>query len=303
MKIRLFAPVDIDRERYDRCILDAPNGVVYALSWYLDVVAPGWQLLATDDYSFVMPLPLKRKLGLPYVLQPSMSQQLGVFSTEVVSEAIVRCFLRKIPAVYCMLQLNAGNVLDGKEWRPNYVLDIRSSYEIIRRAYHRNTHAGLKKADRARLLFDRMEDPASVLELLRSQSIHYSEKEVDVMWKLSVQAQDRDVLYVRCVWDEAGVELLAGVLFFRWKDRFYYLTPVSSSAGRAIGAMRFLIDRFVAEFAGQWFRIDFEGSAVPSVAQFYRNFGAVAEWYPVYRNGGARILRGLRGVWVDDLRL
>jgi hypothetical protein len=260
------------------------------------VATPHWQLLATDDYSFVMPLPLKHKLGLPYVLQPSMCQQLGVFSTEPVSEAIIRRFLRKIPALYCMIQLHSSQAFASKERRPNYVLDLRPPYETVRRAYHRNTQSNLKKAAQARLLFERPEDVAPVFELLRRQSIHYTGADLDRMQQLAAQAQARDALYIRCVRDETGAELLAGVLFFRWNDRFYYLTPVSSPAGKATGAMRFLIDRFVAEWAGQTYQIDFEGSTIPSVAQFYRNFGAVAEWYPVYRNAVARMWKGRSGL-------
>jgi hypothetical protein len=291
MNIRFFKHADIDREQYDRCILQASNGVIYAMSWYLDIAAPNWQLLATPDYSFVMPLPRKRKIGIPYLLQPWMCQQLGIFSPEKTSRETCRSFIRKIPAAYCILQLNTGNVSGQKELRPNYVLDIRPNYTAIQNLYHGNTRTELKKAAKAGLVIDNQSDYRAIIELAKQQSLHYNGQLLDIVQKLSARAHEDGSLFVRYVCDGATSERLAGALFFRWKNRLYYLVPISTPRGKQTGAMRFLIDRFIAEFAEQNYWIDFEGSSVPSVAQFYRNFGATAEWYPVFRNCPARILR------------
>ena len=289
MKICFLKQADIDREKYDRCILNATNGVIYALSWYLDAVAPHWSLLATSDYSFVMPLPRKQKFGIPYLLQPLMCQQLGVFSPENISEEIYRRFIKKIPAAYCILQLNAGNLFGQKILRPNYIVDIRSDYEIIRSRYHNNTRADLKKAAKAGLLIDHQTDYAAIIELAKQHSAYYTGKVLDIALRLAEKAHENDSLLVRCVRDETTSELLSAVLFFRWKNRLYYLLPISTTKGKAVSAMRFLVDRFIAEFAGKEYWIDFEGSAIPSVAQFYRNFGAVVEWYPVFKTWVARV--------------
>jgi len=289
MKIRLFKQEDIDKEKYDQCIENAPNGVIYALSWYLDIAAPGWQLLATPDYSCVMPIPRKKKFGIPYLLQPLMCQQLGIFSPETISEEIYRHFMKKIPGAYCILQLNSGNLFGQKELRPNYILDIRSGYETVQRGYHTNTRTDLKKAAKAGLITDRSTDYTAIVELIKQLSPHYTGKIVDIAAQLAEKAQEKNSLLVRCVREETSSELVSGCLFFRWKNRLYYLLPVSTSKGKKTSAMRFLLDRFVAEFAGKNFWIDFEGSSAPSVAQFYQNFGAEPEWYPVFRSVVARI--------------
>jgi hypothetical protein len=289
MNIRFFRHTDIDKGKYDRCILNAQNGVIYAMSWYMDAAAPNWQLLATPDYSFVMPIPVKEKFGIPYILPPLMCQQLGIFSPEKISREVYLSFTKKIPAVYCVLQLNTGNVLGQRELRPNYVLDIRPDYTTIQGLYHSNTRTELKKAAKAGLIVDSQTDYRAILALAGQESPHYNGQILDVAQKLSAQAYENGSLFARCVRDEATSGLLSGVLFFQWKNRFYYFVPVSTLQGKQTGAMRFLIDRFIAEHAGQNQWIDFEGSAISSVAQFYRNFGAVAEWYPVFRNCPARI--------------
>jgi len=303
MKICFFKHADIDREKYDQCIWNASNGVIYAMSWYLDAVAPDWQLLATPDYSFVMPVPRKQKFGIPYLLQPWMCQQLGVFSPENISEEIYRRFMKKIPAVGCILQLNSGNLFGQKELRPNYILDIRPDYETIRSRYHNNTRTDLKKAAEAGLLIDYRTDYTAIIELTRQHSPYYTGKIVDIATQLAEKAHENDSLLVRCVRDKTTSELLSAVLFFRWKNRLYYLLPVSTDKGKKTGAMRFLIDHFIAEFAGKDYWIDFEGSAIPSVAQFYRNFGAVVEWYPVFRSFLARINAKCRYIQKNSISL
>lgn len=72
----------IDKQRWDDCIKQSPNGNVYALSWYLDIVHPRWEALVEDDYVSVMPLTGNRKCGISYPFQPFFVQQLGVFSKE-----------------------------------------------------------------------------------------------------------------------------------------------------------------------------------------------------------------------------
>ena len=285
MKICFFKQAEIDKKSYDQCISSAPNSLIYALSWYLDIAAPGWSLLATPDYSFVMPIPQKHKFGIPYILQPLMCQQLGIFSPEGIIEETYRKFIKKIPAIYCILQFNCGNLFGQKELRENYVLDIRPDYETIQSGYHANTQTDLKKTAKAGLIIDTQTDYAAIIELTKQQSPYYTGKLLDIATRLAEKARENDSLFVRCVRDKTTSELLAGALFFRWKNRLYYLLPVSTPKGKKTSAMRFLIDRLIAEFAGQNYWIDFEGSTVASVAQFYQNFGAVPEWYPVFRKG------------------
>ncbi len=79
MVIKYLKHKDIDKNKWDECINEAPNGLIYGMSWYLDRVCPGWDALVSDDYEAVMPLPWKQKMGLKYVYHPLFAQQLGVF--------------------------------------------------------------------------------------------------------------------------------------------------------------------------------------------------------------------------------
>ena len=56
----------IDKARWDRCISKAVNSRVYACSWYLDLVCPGWEALVEEDYTSVFPLTSRWK-GIYYL--------------------------------------------------------------------------------------------------------------------------------------------------------------------------------------------------------------------------------------------
>jgi hypothetical protein len=80
--IKYLKHQEIVKPRWDEAIDRAFNGIIYAKSWYLDIVSPHWDALVSDDYSAVMPLTWRRKFGVYYLYQPFFTQQLGVFGDE-----------------------------------------------------------------------------------------------------------------------------------------------------------------------------------------------------------------------------
>ncbi|MBP7558022.1 MAG: hypothetical protein KA821_17230 [Chitinophagaceae bacterium] len=89
----------IDRKAWDACVgLHTPDHI-YAYSWYLDVMVPGWTALVWGNYEAVMPLPCRKKYGIHYLYQPFLTPQLGLITADH-SPASLRAFLDAIPAQY-----------------------------------------------------------------------------------------------------------------------------------------------------------------------------------------------------------
>ena len=285
MEITLLKNDRIDRDKYDQCISRSPYGTVYALSWYLDVVAPDWQLLLAGDYEYVMPLPVKYKLKkLSYVIQPSLCQQLGLFSDKKIDEETMSAFIRQIRCPYILLQLNPGNLFPHRniKTRPNYLLRLDKPYEEIRKGYRSNTRRELKDMDRFDLSYEKDTDMHTFLDLVETNSEHYGDGIFPVLKSLAMAAVARNSALFRLVRKADSKELLAGVFFLRYKNRYYYLSPVSTRNGKHYRAMRFLLDRFIEEHANTSCLLDFEGSTISSVARFYESFGSTFETYPRY---------------------
>ena len=130
--IRYLTHKQIDKEQWDRCVLQSVNSLVYGLSWYLDLASPGWDALVEDDYQSVFPLTHKRKFSIPYLAQPFFTQQLGLFTTGLLSQDLVTHFLHTIPTKFKLVEihLNGMNKVDPTMFdvtpRLNHELELGS---------------------------------------------------------------------------------------------------------------------------------------------------------------------------------
>ena len=61
---------EIDYDRWDSCVSSSDNRLIYAFSWYLDLVCRDWDALVYNDYQAVFPLPKRRKWSIEYIYQP-----------------------------------------------------------------------------------------------------------------------------------------------------------------------------------------------------------------------------------------
>ena len=134
MEIKYTTYKNIDKAKWDNCILNATNHLIYAEAWYLDIVCPeNWNALILNDYEAVMPLPLKSKMGLTYVQQPIWTQQLGIFSTLKITEQLTTSFLQAIPKKMAMVSLNLNdyNITEnhGLVAKTNLILDKIFSFK------------------------------------------------------------------------------------------------------------------------------------------------------------------------------
>jgi len=80
--IRHLRHSEIDKEKWDAALSKCHQPLLFAQSWYLDLVSPKWGALIRGDYEEMMPLPVKSKFGFKYLVQPNFTAQLGVFSTK-----------------------------------------------------------------------------------------------------------------------------------------------------------------------------------------------------------------------------
>jgi len=71
-----------------------------------------------------------------------------------------------------------------------------------------------------------------------------------------------------------GEELCAAAFFMYSNSTITYLKNGITENGKSKGAMYLLIDYFVKQNSGNKYELDFGGSSVESVAQFYKKFGA-----------------------------
>jgi hypothetical protein len=104
--IRYIRHREIDKLKWDACIQRSVNGIIYGYSWYLDIVAEGWEALVEENYESVMPLICRKKFGIRYLFQPFFTQQLGVFSSNKFTEEKIKEFISAIPQKFSFFEIN-----------------------------------------------------------------------------------------------------------------------------------------------------------------------------------------------------
>ncbi|PLX09576.1 MAG: hypothetical protein C0596_03345 [Marinilabiliales bacterium] len=284
MDIKHLKHTDISKKDWDKTILNSKYGTVYAMSLYLDIVSQGWEALVNEDYSILMPLPVKTKYGFKYLTQPFYSQQLGVFSKNEIDELVFNQFMKSISYKFYRLQLNRANCFSfTKEvLKPNYVLELNKSYEVIQSKYGQNCKRNLKKSVKEKQKPGDNISPDVFLNFVETNLVFKPIKGVMPVLKSIIRESFKNGSgKIISVVDDTSDEILAAVFLLSWKNRFYYLMPASSEKGKIFNSMFFLVDQFIQQYAASDKIIDFEGSSIEGVARFYKGFGAQAEYYPV----------------------
>jgi hypothetical protein len=278
---------DIDKAKWDACITNSVNGMIYAYSWYLDIVSPGWEGLVEDDYKSVMPLPMGEKYGFRYTYPPPYIQQLGLFSTSAIAETDVAGFLFNIPAQYKYIEMNLN---ERNQFNPagfkiikglTHLLNLTQAYKNILANYSTQTKRNLKKAQVGLLTITKDVAPNQIIELFKTNkgkqyshnSTHYS-----ILEKLMQACIKKGVGQSWGVYTSENA-LCAGAFFLQNNGRAIFLFSGANSKAYETHAMTFLINKFIEEHAEQNLIFDFEGSLDPDLARFYKGFGSTETSY------------------------
>lgn len=287
MKILHLRHNQIDCTRWDATIAQSLCDLPYAYSWYLDVVCPMWEALATEDYAYVMPLPLKKKWGISYLIHPIWVQQLGVFSAQEVTTEIFESFRRRIPYLvydFNINYLNKSCLSNCSSVKTNLIVPYRKDMAAIRKGYNSNTKRNISKAQKVGLRIGE----ASVEEFV---SLWKSEN-TTMRWDLHSTIQP----LVEAAFSQFSIfnsqfqprlfgvykndKLIAALFGMQTRERFIYLIPVSNQAGKEHSAMFLLVDYILESICCQQGLVfDCEGSMIEGVARFYRGFGAEEQFY------------------------
>lgn len=273
---------NIDRSRWDNLISESRNGLIYSYSWFLDLVCENWDALIEDDYQFVLPLPRRKKFGIEYIFQPFYTNQFGVISTEEVSEGKVNSFLQNIPRrfSYVDIMLNFQNRTTGTGYqiteRKAQLLNLNFSYEELREKYDSNLKRNLQKAEKNKLVVLKEALPEEVTEYFRKargdELGNFSSKDYETLTKILATAAGKENGFMLGAY--AKNELLAAAGFLKDNRRIIFLKGGSSGLGREQGAMHLIMDYVLRQEQNKNLLFDFGGSIVPSVARFYKSFGA-----------------------------
>lgn len=283
---------EIDREQWDNCIKNTPGAKPYAYSWYLDIMAPGWQALVDDDYDSVFPVPGSSRFGIQYIATPVFLQQLGAFSPDKPAAKAITEFIEYMPDFFKFIDLCVGQKIDTPGYkvseRVNFELDLSKPYETIYKNFsdhcRRNIEASIRK--KPELVSDIA--PDEIIDLF----IENKGKEINGIKVRDYQRLKNLINF--CVINKKGrvigvrgtrKKLIFGIFLveIRGNKTILFVANTPLSRERRIGY--YLVNELIRNSSSTRTILDFAGSSVPSVASFQESFGCTkVPFYRLYKN-------------------
>jgi hypothetical protein len=283
---------EIDREQWDNCIRNSPGVRPYAYSWYLDIMAPGWQALVDDDYDSVFPVPGFSRFGIQYIATPVFLQQLGAFSPDKPASEAIGEFLDYMPDFFKLIDLCVEQKIDTGGYKvtekANFVLDLSEPYETLYDNFsnhcRRNIELSIKK--NPELVSDITPDEIINLFILnkgkdiRGIKIRDYQRLKDLM-NFCIKNKKGRIIGVRAT----RKRLVFGVFLVEIHGSKTILFVVNTLQSRERRIGYFVVNELIRNYSSTRTILDFAGSSIPSVASFMESFGCEKiPFYRIYRN-------------------
>jgi hypothetical protein len=279
-KWQLIPSHAIDVCKWNTCINQSHQPLIYANTYYLNALCTQWLGLIVQDYEAVMPIPIKKKWGITYCYQPTFIQQLGLFQ-KISCQHSVHEILKWISAQFRYGDLFVP-LLDpiphisncAIEMRDNFTLNLNDNYTNIAARYSGDLKRNLLKAHQYQLVYHHKITPKVILTQFYQQYhqiIHLNKNSLNAFEQLLLEKQMQSHFFVRAVNNIEG-EIVAAGIFLRDNYRIYNIINFTTPTGRKQSANHFLLDRCICEFAGTNLIFDFEGSTHKGIQKFYKNF-------------------------------
>lgn len=285
-EIKFIKRSNLDVNAWDRCIQSAAKPLVYASHWYLDALCDkNWGTLVYGNYEAVMPLPFKQKWGVSIIYQPFFCQQLGVFS-QTTNPPTYANFLKHIPFRFLKvgLHLNASQPFPpGLKTRTNFLLNLNADYETLFLAFHPDARKNIRKAQNAGVTITETHNFQDAINLYKevwgAANPHILPQHYACFEKACAAAQQRKNLF--CIEARLNYTLLGMAIFLKNHRYLHYVCAAPTAEGKKWGIMHSIINFAIQQHAGNPTLLDFEGSEIPGVAEFYKKFNPLEERYGV----------------------
>lgn len=285
MIIKHITNSEIDNLKWDKKVRDAFNGSIFGFSWYLDIVADGWEALVSEDYDFVMPLPVKQMMGVNYIDMPKYVTHFSIYTKKELTDDISSAFLAVMP--YPVLNYKFS-VFNGIEEQKNfnlahtktYKLDLIKSYRRIKSGFKSDFKMQLVKAISANIAVQNGILPVDFVEFMQHKAVVHSrahQDDIEMLRRIAVNAVRYRVGTIYGAYNKRN-SLCAVALFVGSHNSSFFVAAAASKSGLQEHAFTLLLDVFFEQQAEHNLTVHLEAIDLPNKEKVFVDIGA--ESYP-----------------------
>ena len=266
----------IDFNKWDNLVERAEQGTVYSYSWWLSAFCQ-WDIIVLNDYEAGIPVPQASGMFIQKIHQPNFIQQclwLGTLPDDDILPHISKLIASKSQVIH----FNSNLPLDfSVTERKNQILDIREASEV-QAGYSKSLSKNIKK-QRDKVLVSENQDIQHTIDKYTAAygSLNTQLKPIDYL-KIKNLAVSKPENFINLTL-YLNKQPVAGLLFAKGKNRLHYILGAPTADGRKVNALSIGIHYIIKKYGSSYAVLDFEGSSIPSVHQFYRSFGSEVETF------------------------
>jgi len=285
--MKLIVRKNIDTSRWNNLVQTCLQGLPYAYTHFLDLVTDGkWEALIDDENNWAMPLPYNRKLiGLKQYYQPFFCQQLGIIGktmpTREQQSEILKILRRRSVRAYVQLnENNSGLYLLTTETKTNLVLPLQDNYEFLSQSYNDNLRRKLKKIP-TELHIEYSSDMDLFAQLYFTHTMGKVDEKIslkNIKSFLHGMMENKWGEIILCKHENKAI--CGGLFYLKTNCRLITIMPFTNEEYGKLPVQPLILDHIIRTYANTPFLLDFEGSSLPGVAQFYKSFGAIERNFP-----------------------
>lgn len=253
MNIHYLKHDEINKLKWDRCISQSFNGIVYAYSWYLDIVSYQWDALVYDDYKAVMPITGITSYAMNKIVQPEYAPQLGVFTTELLDVEVVNAFLDAIPNRYksVIIHLNAFNKVTHQKFHikqgVTFELDLIMPYTILKANFSKDAQQCIDESIQNKINIMRQLNLKEFLLLKKtSASNPLTFEHLNILRRIIPFCTNHNIGETYGAYNNKN-ELVAGAFFIKSHQKSICLLTACSDEGQKVRADFALFDHYIKE--------------------------------------------------------
>ena len=263
----------LDKARWDeRVLAEQPQGFFFLLSWYLDVVAPGWEGYVLGAYEGIYPIVPHQKLGVSYTHMPFLTRSFVPIGFNEQQTAQLSQYLAQRFSYLQLAGVPLGAPVD-EHVRLYQALDLTTFALAQCSENHRRQY---KRADQQGFELETSVNPEGLISLFRTvkgaELTHLKDADYAMLARLMEEANRRGVLRQFSLWEKG--ELVGAAAYLEVNGQALYLKGAITPEAMKVGGMVYLHVEAMKALSARCRRMDFGGSNAKGLGDFNRKFGA-----------------------------
>lgn len=289
MKLIFLQRDQIDDQQWDQMVESNPTVSASNFTWFLDTISENWGAYKAENADIYFPLPFLKAVKNKMLYQPIFSRVLSIIcEKDVNTKAFIDELRSQIPLDFKHYLFHADFKMnkDSKE-RVYQKIESIESYKSLQTAYSKNCKRQIKKypIDEVDLLINsNSTDSLGLMKKeLGAKIPELKDEQFRILDKLIQRSRKRNLGHIFNLFKNH--EIKATGFFILKGENLIFLKGAAKEKDMKQGAMYTLMNTTFQHFDGQINSIDFDGSNIESVAEFYKKFGA--KNYTYYQNSNS----------------